>query len=154
MKSSNRFTLIFGICAIVLLVAAVVTALVSAGLSPEMLPEDTPQGVVQRFLIAFQERDYDAAYDCLNFDEKEFTREEWVSLYSYDNYSSDYAWRATIQDTELNADSVVVTVAVDRIDTGSIYGGGTYTRTIEFVLEDIDGIWYITGNPPLLYFMW
>jgi hypothetical protein len=58
----GRSILLIGAAILGLLVLVVTVVLVAGGREPQRYPPDSPRGVVQRYLAAWDERDYAAAY--------------------------------------------------------------------------------------------
>ncbi len=60
--TSSRSILFIGAGILALLALVVAVVLVAGGREPQRYPPDSPRGVVQRYLAAWDERDYAAAY--------------------------------------------------------------------------------------------
>ncbi len=153
MKASNRFLLGFGLAIVVLVVLTIVLVMTGSD-NVSLLPADTPEGVVQRFLKAFQEKDYQTAYSYLRINEKGVTLsfDEWhksVSPYTGEEHN---AWRATLDRTNVTGNTATVDVIVDRFRPDAPFENPVDTNTVQFKLNKIEGAWYINTRPPVYYF--
>ena len=68
MDNSRRWFAVFASIIALLVLVSVVLVFISEGREARLLPADTPQGIVQRYLIALQKRDYQQAYGYLHFE--------------------------------------------------------------------------------------
>ena len=102
MKASSRFLVISGVAIGVLVVVTVVLVLtVGDGGSATLLPEATPEGVVQRYLLAINNGDYEEAYSYLSSAARaEESYQSWVRpLDSY--YAENHRWKATLGESSV-----------------------------------------------------
>jgi len=141
MKSPNRWLLIFGIAIGTLALTAVALVLVLQKDSP-LLPADTPAGVVQRFILAVKEQDYETADIYLSADL--LTRRGETPWQDY--YPSNYdppAWQATLGETIYKNETAIVPVTLDTFHSGSPLANTVYSRSITFTLVTENGAWKI-----------
>ena len=155
MNSSRRWLVIFAVVIGVLVIATVSLVLFTKGNNVTLLPEDTPQGVVQRYLIALQEKDYQLAYSYLSFDSSVKTPytsySDWlISMTAMPAISSQSVWKATLGQVTLNDDSASVEVTIDTFRMGGLFSDSQYTQLIIFQLSRTEGVWHIT-SPTYVY---
>jgi len=126
-----------------LLVGAVAIALVTTRGGLDLLPADSPEGVVQRYLLAIESEDYQAAYYYLSSDLR-------VSC-SLDDFVGRGYWPATRQDhmtlekTQRFDDRAVVTARVTVFDPDVPFGTSEYSYDRTFHLKLEGGQWRLTG---------
>jgi hypothetical protein len=147
MDSSRRWLIIFAIVIGILVIATASLVLLTKGNEVALLPEDTPQGIVQRYLIAVQEKDFQKAYNYLSFNplEKIQTYDDWLRMVIVvPQISNQPAWKATLGKTAQNGDNAMVEVTIDT-GTGGPFGDLPRSQQIDFQLSKIDGKWLITS---------
>ena len=140
--ASNRSILYIGagITALVVLVVAVV--LVSGDRRPQQFPPDSPRGVVQRYLAAWDRRDYGAAYllfssrakaDVLESDYRAAAND----YASYGPPGNGTARSVFIDDVTQDGAHATVWLTVEEL-SGQGLNASTYryTRTVPLVPED------------------
>lgn len=151
MSSSRRWLIVFAIVISALVIATVSLVLLTQGNEVALLPEDVPQGIVQRYLMAVQERNYQKAYDYLSFDpSQEFTTyNDWLRMVM-PYISNQPAWKATLSKTTQNGDYATVEVTIDTVRPGGPFGSPLRSQQIIFQLSKIDGKWLIT-SPTYIY---
>jgi hypothetical protein len=155
MNSSRRWLIIFAIVISVLVIATASLVLLTKGKEIALLPEDTPQGIVQRYLIAVQEQNYQKAYDYLSFDpsEKIHTYDNWFRMMIDEpQISNQSVWKATLGKITQNGDDAIVEVTIDT-GTGGPFEGLSRSHQIIFQLSKIDGKWLIT-SPTYIYWIY
>jgi hypothetical protein len=154
MNSSNRWLIIFAIVIGILVIATVSLVLLIKGNEVTLLPEDTPQGIVQRYLIAVQEKDYPMAYNYLYFDssQKNQTYNDWLSMVM-PQAPYQTTWKATLGKTTQNGNNATVEVVIDTIRPGGPFGNPTSSQQVVFQLSKIDGKWLIT-SPTYIYWIY
>jgi len=154
MNSSNRWLIIFAIVIGILVIATVSLVLLIKGNEVTLLPEDTPQGIVQRYLIAVQEKDYPVAYEYLYFDssQKNQTYNDWLSMVM-PQASNQATWKATLGNTTQNGNNATVEVIIDTVRPGGPFGNPTSSQQILFQLSKIDGKWLI-ASPTYIYWIY
>ena len=155
MNSSRRWLIIFGIVIAVLVVVTTVLVLSTGGSKVALLPEDTPQGIVQRYLLAVQNKDFQQAYGYLSFDQSgQFTTyTEWIQMMPVPQASNQSAWRATLGNTALNGNNATVDVIIDVFHPGGLFGGSQFSQNMTYVLTKTADKWLIT-SPTYLYWIY
>ena len=156
MNSSRRWLIILAIVISILVVATVSLVLLTKGSEVTLLPEDTPQGIVQRYLIAVQEKNYQKAYNYLSFDPSQ-------KIKAYDDglrmvigeplISNQPTWKATLGKTTQNGDNATVEVIIDTFRPGGPFEDPLRSQQIIFQLSKIDGEWLIT-SPTYIYWIY
>jgi hypothetical protein len=125
-----------------LMAAAVAVALVTTRGGVDLLPADSPEGVVQRYLLALEEEDYQEAYGYLSSDLR--TACPLADFISRGYWPSARGNQVTLEETHhLDGLAVVeaeVTVFHHDAPFASEY---SYTRTFELKLDE--GQWRLTG---------
>jgi hypothetical protein len=155
MSSSRRWLIIFTIIISVLVITTVSLAVFTNGNEVVLLPEDTPQGIVQRYLIAVQEKNYQTAYSYLSFDplQKIETYDDWLRIVTGVQTSNQSEWKAALNKVIQNGDNATVEVAIDTIRPGEPFGDLTSSQQIIFQLIKIDSMWLIT-SPTYIYWIY
>ena len=119
-----------------LAVAGVVVALVTTRGEADLLPEDSPEGVVQRFLLALEDKEYREAYGYLSAGTTNgCTLEDFARQASYQEVRDSHM---TLEDTQRFDDTAVVTARVTVFDPDIPFGASEYSydRTFDLTLED------------------
>lgn len=153
MKSSTRFLLGFGIAITVLVVVTVVLVLTIKG-NVTLLPGNTPQGVVQRFLIAVQDQDYEKAFSYLQIQEngRVLSFNDWYqTTFSWFRSSSQTSWKATLGKTVQVGDTATVEVLVDVFRPGGPFNNPVQTQDVSYQLTKTADGWFITSRPVLYW---
>ncbi len=152
MKSSSRLFIGFGIAIGILVVVTVAIVLSTRGNNVILQPENIPQGIVQRFLMAVQEKDYPKAYSYLQLVEGDRTvpYNDWVQSIPPLS-SSQTAWKATLSTTIVTGTSATVEVVVDTFRPGGPFRDPVNIQTVSFQLTKIVSTWYITTRPPIYW---
>jgi hypothetical protein len=156
MNSSRRWLFIFAIVISILVIATISLVLLTKGNEVTLLPEDTPQGIVQRYLIAVQEKNYQEAYNYLSFDpsEKTQTYDDWLRMViGAPQISNQPVWKATLGKTTQNGDNATVEVIIDTFRPGGLFEDPLHSQQIIFQLSKIDGKWLIT-SPTYIYWIY
>lgn len=147
MKSSNKWLLGFGTALGILVILAVVLVLTLPGSEEvELMPGDTPEGVVQRYLYAIKDSNYEEAYSYLSpsiqeEDSRYSTFEEWSGMFLYREQTD--AWRAIIGEPEIHGDKATVSITIEIFNPDGILSDPVDTRYYPFILEKQEGIWKI-----------
>lgn len=135
--SEKRANRILGIViAIISIVALVVILAVKEPTA--QLDKDTPEGVVQQYLTAATDRDFNQAMTFLASDSK-CTVDDFDRAYIQDSL------RIGLSETTSTATSAKVVVKIET-SNGDPFGG-SYTETQTFRLVKDDSGWKITGIP-------
>ena len=156
MNSSRRWLIIFAIVTSILVIATVSLVLLTKGNEVALLPEDTPQGIVQRYLIAVQEKNYQKAYNYLSFDpsQKIKTYNDWLRMVIGEpQISNQAAWKATLSKTTQNGDNATVEVTIDTFRPSGPFEDPLRSQQTIFQLIKIDGKWLIT-SPTYIYWIY
>ena len=145
MNSSRRWLIIFAVVIVVLILATVLVVLLTKDNEIDLLPEDTPQGIVQRYLIAVQDRDYREAFGFLYFDPSEEidSYEEWIRKIGAPGISDGPTWKAILGETVENGDIATVQVIIETLRPGGPFDNPVRSRERNFQLKRIDGQWSI-----------
>jgi hypothetical protein len=149
MKSSNKWLLGFGSALGILVILAVVLVLTMPGTDEiELLPENTPEGIVQRYVFAIQNRDYEEAYGYLSTsaiaDEGRYNSfEEWSRQFL--NRRGGDPWRAIIGDAEYSGGKAFVTVSIEVFEPEGLLQDPVRMWYYPFTLEQEDDGWKITS---------
>jgi hypothetical protein len=147
MKSSNKWLLGFGTAVGILVILAVVLVLIMPGSDEvDLLPENTPDGVVQRYIFAVKNRDYEEAYGYLSAsaiaDEERYSSfEEWSRMFL--NRDGGDPWRAVIGEAEYFDSKAFVDVTIEIFSPEGIFGDPVRELYYPFTLEQQDGAWKI-----------
>lgn len=140
---------------VALAVAGVVVALVTTRGEADLLPADSPEGVVQRYLLALEDKDYREAYSYLNASTKKGCAfEDFARQASYQEVRDSHM---TLEDTERFDGSAVVTARVTVFEPDVPFGASEYSyeRTFDLTLEEGQwrlarpGYWCPTPYKPL-----
>ena len=154
MKSPNRILLWFGITIAVIVVLTVALVLINQSRQVSLLPEDTPQGVVQRFLLAIQEKDYPKAYSYLDIEEKgvRLSYNEWLNSIKPVYAPEQSIWKATLGTTNITGDTAVIEVNIDIFSSNSQpLDNSVYSQRVIYYLTKINNQWFITSRPELYW---
>jgi len=147
MKSSNRLLVIFGGVIGLLAIITLAVVLATANQQPPLLPQGTPEGVVQRYLLAIDSGDYQAAYGYLSFPpgDKTTTYDMWRQSFNYPS-STRPAYKATLIRSVTSGDSASVDVSIDVFrPSGGLFENPVSTSMVSFTLQRISGSWKITS---------
>jgi hypothetical protein len=146
MNSSRRWLFIFTIVIGILVIAAVSLVLLTKGNKVTLLAEDSPQGVVQRYLIAIQEKDYQQAFNYFSFNptDKIMTYNDWLMMVG-PQASSQSAWKAALGKVTLNGNNATVEVTIDTARPGGLFGNSQTSQLIIFQLTKTANSWWITS---------
>jgi hypothetical protein len=156
MNSSRRWLIIFAIVISILVIATVSLVLLMKGNEIALLPQDTPQGIVQRYLIAVQEKNYQKAYNYLSFEPSQKIKayDDWLRMViGAPQISDQSAWKATLGKTTQNGDNATVEVIIDTFRPGGPFEDLLRSQQIIFQLSKIDGKWLIT-SPAYIYWIY
>jgi hypothetical protein len=147
MKSQNRLLIGFGIGIGVLVIVTIALVLAIGQQKPALLPEGSPEGTVQRYLLAIQNKDFNAAYDFLSPDQstdfpKTQTRDMWIQSAQG---LQDTAWKANLVKVTLTGDTARVEVSIQSFRAGGGLDSSTYSRDVTFSLKKQGQSWLITS---------
>jgi hypothetical protein len=156
MNSSRVWLIIFAIVVSILVIATVSLVLLTKGNEVTVLPDNTPQGIVQRYLVALQEKDYQKAYTYLSFDpsEKIQTYNDWLRMViGGPQISNQSAWKAALGKTTQNVDNATLEVIIDTFRPGGPFEDPVRSQSIIFQLSKINGKWLIT-SPTYIFWIY
>jgi hypothetical protein len=147
-RAADRFFLAILAGLGLLLLAAAISVIVLRR-PPAPLPADTPEGVVQRFYLALENRDYHGAYDLLSGQSASTPAREDFVRYNADNLAYQGPQRIRIDDRRITGDFATVSVTVTQYsaNTAPFGGGGEYSYTETFSLQRVAGEWRISDLP-------
>ncbi|MCX6002879.1 MAG: hypothetical protein NTX46_00280 [Chloroflexi bacterium] len=156
MNSSRRWLTVFAIVISILVITTVSLVLLTKRNEVVLLPEGTPQGVVQRYLIAVQEKNYQQAYNYLSFNpsQKIKTYDDWLRMViGAPQISNQPTWKATLGKTTENGDNATVGVIIDTFHPGGPFEDSLRSQQIIFQFSKIDDKWLIT-SPTYIYWIY
>jgi hypothetical protein len=160
MKTSSRALIGFGIIIAVLIIVAITLVLTLGKGNPPLLSENTPQGIVQRYLIAIQEKNYPAAYNYLAPpDTSDPNYVKGSPLSSFDNwvmttqYAGNSTWKANLGKVTILGATANVEIIVDHFRPEGPFGNPVNTNNLTFFLKTVDSKWLIT-SPLDLYWLY
>lgn len=156
MRSSNRTLMGFGIAIGVLIITTIILVLTLGKGNTDLLAEDTPEGVVQRYLLAIQEENYQSAFsyfspqDPKDIGNPVMTYDEW--LMSVRN-NSNSTWKASLGAFKITGDSATVDVMIDVFRPGGPFANPVNTNNETFILKKSGSSWLII-SPTYLYWLY
>ena len=156
MRTSSRTLIGFGIAIAVLIIGTIVMVLTLGKGHAPLLSENTPQGVVQRYLIAVQEKNYPGAYaylvpqDPKNINNPPQTYDNW--LISAQN-NPNTTWKANLGTVNITGESATVIVTIDVFRAGGPFANPVNTNSITFILKQSGATWLII-SPTDLYWLY
>jgi hypothetical protein len=156
MNSSRRWMVVFALVIGILVVATVSLVLFNNGKKVTLLPEDAPQGIVQRYLIAVQNKDYQQAANYLSFGASGpfTTYDDWLrSVTVMPETSNQTTWKATLGEVTQNGDYATVEVIIDTFRAAGVFGGSQVSQPISFQLTKTGNSWFIT-SPSYIYWIY
>ena len=124
-----------------------VLAFIALAREPVLLDAGSPEGVVQRYLQAVSDGDYNAAFDYLDPDFY-----EGCDATALARSAPDEPFSASIEDEEASPDHPLVAVTLRFGSGGGPFGSG-WTSYEQFELVRVSGSWLITGEA-WPYFSW
>ena len=145
---SSRWLVAVAGVVVTLILVSVAVALINPRGNAETLSEDTPEGIVQRFIMAIQDRDYSLAYVYLSDELKETCtvaemeeRSPWLVDDLEDN-------RIVLLDTEeLSSGRMQVNVRVTRVNVSPPFGVDEYSYQERYILALENGDWRLADPP-------
>ena len=155
MNSSRRWLIIFATVIVVLIIATTLLVFLTGENEADLLPEDTPEGVVQRYLIAVRERNYQEAYNYLLFDPSEEIEsyDDWVRISGIRRIADGPTWKANLGQTIQNGDNATVQVVFETLRPGGPFDNPVRSRQISYELKRTDSQWLIT-SPTRIYWIY
>lgn len=143
-SSSTRWLAGIALFAAALIITSVLLS-VLLGDDAELLPADTPEGTVQRYIRALNEKDPITAYSYVSKDlEPDCTLQHFINTTEY--ITERGVGAELVRTTSVDGSRVVrVEITESRLDPP--FGGGQYSFTVTFTLEQQDGEWRMTEPP-------
>ncbi len=143
MKSSKRWLIIFGAAiGLLVIVAIVLVFTMSQQEGTPSLSEDTPGGVVERYILALQDKEYMTAYSYLSPPaDKELTYEKWRE--SFGRYGGQNEARIRLGESEITGSEATVEVIVDVFRADEPFDNPVSTHRINFFLKQEGNSWKI-----------
>ncbi len=154
MKSSSRSLVIFGAVIGALALLALVLVLVTSKQPVKLFAEDTPEGVVQRYLLAIDAGDYQAAWNYLapQPSDKPMTYDDWRRSFFYP--ATRPAYKATLGSVQVNSNQATVEVIIDTFrQSDGLFNNPVSTTRINFSLTHTSQGWKIT-DPTYVYWLY
>jgi hypothetical protein len=148
MRPSSKLVIILGAAAAVMLIAAGAT-LAFWGKSPELLAENTPGGVVQRFLLALQDKDQARAATYVLpssglLPDTTHGNPQIPGL-PFPFYMQD-AWKATLRSTTIHGNNATVNVIFQISTSANLFGDSFYYNYVNFELVREGNTWLISAQ--------
>ena len=163
--ASSRWLAGVALAIVILAGVSVIIALLERRGEPSMLPDGTPEGAVQRYLLAVENGESDAAYGYLSpgtqetCDSQEFR--ESLRRFSDDGlnrrisggrsissgFSDSEDLRVTLVDTREVEGRTEVLVLITRFRVSPPFGADEYSHQESFVLEQTGGRWAFVEPP-------
>jgi hypothetical protein len=156
-KSSSRLLMGFGIGITALVLITVALALALGQKNAPLLSSNTPEGVVQRFLLAVQNKDYPDAYAYLlppavPADDKSSPRTFEYFSSSVQNISNN-AWKANLGKTSINGENAIVEITLEVFVSGGPFGNPIRSQNVIFSLKKVGSAWLI-ASPTDMYWLY
>jgi hypothetical protein len=156
MRTSSRTLIGFGTAIAVLIIVTIILVLTLGKGNAPLLSENTPQGVVQRYLVAVQEKNYPVAYaylspqDPKNLNNPAQTYDNW--LISAQN-NTNTTWKASLGTVTTTGDSATVIVMIDVFRAGGPFANPVNSHNTTFILKQSGSNWLII-SPTDLYWLY
>ena len=139
---STRWLVGTGAAIAVLVVASVLAAVLAGGGDAETFPEDSPEGVVQRYLQAIEDDEFQTAYDYLGSALREgCTLQEFRER---TRRTADRDHRVVLEGTEAFEGQTIVMVRISRVQTDAPFAPSESSYPREYTLERQEGAWRFT----------
>lgn len=144
---------VFGAVIGLLAVCTLVVTLIVSNRPVEMMPADTPQGVVQRYMIALEQKDYVTAWGYIAPQpvDNRITYETWLQSFSYPPGQS--TRKVTLGSVNQQGAYATVEVVIDRFSYNGPFGDPVNTSYVSFSLQRIGSAWRIT-DPVYVWWMY
>lgn len=148
----DRSLLLIGLGVVALVALTVIVVLLAGGRDSTEYPADSPEGALQRYLIAFDDGDYETAHSFFSSEVRgEMDLEQYESIVrSYGTFDGGPSRRVLFDRTDGDDDRIRVHLTVEEFYGGGWLGGGdTYRSPREIVMVREDGAWLI--DEPLVW---
>ncbi len=123
---------------VALVVGGLVVALVT-NRDVDLMPEDTPEGVLQRYLIALKDEEYEEAYGYLSREQRDrCTLSEFFSRAPRTRVRDS---RVTLADTQTFGDTAIVRAEITTFEADVPFGSSEYSRDRNYSLRLEAGEW-------------
>jgi hypothetical protein len=143
-KSSHRWLLIFGVAIGVLVIVAIVLVVIMPAPEARLLSEDTPEGIVQRYFLALEAKDYVTAYSYLSPPPSEkYPYEEWSGPLTSPGEKPSF--RVTLSKSAVKDNEATVDVTVDIFRPSGPFDNPVRTNYVTFFLKKEGTAWKITS---------
>jgi hypothetical protein len=130
---------------IALLAGGIAAALVTGRGGTELLPSDSPEGVVQRYLLALRDEDYERAYDYLSSDvQRDCSYDYFLKGASYTEIGER---QVTLESVRTTDDRAQVKARGTVLEPGGLFGASESSQDWTFPLKLEDGRWRLVGVP-------
>jgi len=137
MKSTNRWLIIFG-AIIGALVIVAVTLVLTMKNNTALLAENSPEGVVQRYILAIKNGDFQTAYTYLS--DSAQTSMPYSTWKPIPPSSGNPTWQATIGKATIQGTTATIDVNVDRFYPSSGLNSSVSSQTLVFqLIKQSDG---------------
>ena len=139
---SSKWLVVTSIFVVVLIVASVTVGLTVGPGASKDLPESEPEGIVQRYLLALQNRDYPLAQSYLREGLRVFCTDEYLRQNArYFAERSGGTRIAVVGKNALSKGRVEVRVQVTNVNVSPPFGVNEYSHEEQYVLTQVDGQW-------------
>ena len=145
---SSRWLVAVAGVVVALILVSVAVALINPRGAAETLPEDTPEGVVQRFVLAIQDRDYSLAHGYLSDELKKtctVAQMEGNTRWSLDSMQDNRI--ALLDKEELSGGRTQVRVRVTQVNVSPPFGVNEYNHEERYILVQENGEWRFADPP-------
>jgi hypothetical protein len=156
MSTAKRTLIGFAIGIGALLIVTIILVLTLGSRQPALLDASTPQGVVQRYMLAIQDKQYQTAYGYLapvdpkNPDSPFQSYENWLMSV---NNSDNSTWKANLGEVTVNGETANVQVNIDVFHPGDGLSNPVRSNSIVFNLKKTGSNWMII-SPTYVYWMY
>ena len=153
MNSSSKWLVVFAGIIGALALIAVVLVLSTQGKNVTLLAADTPQGIVQRYLVALEDQDYQQAYAYLSPNMSgTISYNDWLTQ-NQNSPATQTGWRATLGKTVQTGGYATVDVMIETSYPGGVMSSSQYNMPITFDLTETGNSWLIT-SPTYIYWIY
>jgi len=137
---------------IVLLAGGIAAALVTGRGGTELLPSDSPEGVVQRYLLALRDEDYERAYDYLSSDvQRDCSYDYFLKGASYTEIGER---QVTLESVRTTDDRAQVKARGTVLEPGGLFGASESSQDWTFHLKLEGGRWRLVSMPGMPWPVW
>lgn len=145
---SSRWLVAVAGVVVALILVSVAVALINPRGAAETLSEDTPEGIVQRFILAVQDRDFSLAHGYLSDElKKTCTVARMEESPPWRVYMPEDSRIALLGKEELSSGRMQVRVRVTQVNVSPPFGVSEYSHQERYVLVQENGEWRFTEPP-------